>query len=104
LPASGQSPDDPPPARLQSLVDEGLIDAVLRQLMSGKQANAYVVRCGDQLRVAKGSTGAANLSSRQAVDYTYDRKVKSSRKARAITKGTHQGQALGREAQEAFSR
>jgi len=40
------------PARLQSLVEEGLIDAVLRQLMSGKEANVYVVRCGEHLRAA----------------------------------------------------
>ena len=39
------------PARLQALVDEGLIDSVVRQLMSGKEANVYVVRCGDDTRL-----------------------------------------------------
>jgi len=41
------------PPRLQALVDEGLIDTVVRQLMSGKEAMVYVVRCGDETRCAK---------------------------------------------------
>ena len=58
------------PARLQSLVEEGLIDAVLHQLMSGKEANVYVVRCGGETRAAKVYKEANNRSFRQAVDYT----------------------------------
>ena len=85
------------PARLQSLVEEGLIDAVLRQLMSGKEANVYVVRCGENLRAAKVYKEATNRSFRQAVDYTENRKVKNSRQARAMAKGTR----FGRESQEA---
>ena len=42
-----------PPARLQPLIDEGLIDSVVRQLMSGKEAMVFVVRCGDDTRCAK---------------------------------------------------
>ena len=41
------------PPRLQTLIDEGLIDTVVRQLMSGKEADVYVVRCGDDTRCAK---------------------------------------------------
>ena len=41
------------PKRLQSLIDEGLIDEVVRQLMSGKEATVYVVRCGGETRCAK---------------------------------------------------
>ncbi|MDM0109906.1 serine protein kinase RIO, partial [Variovorax sp. J22R24] len=41
------------PPRLQALIDEGLIDSVVRQLMSGKEAMVYVVRCGDETRCAK---------------------------------------------------
>ncbi|MDP3412685.1 MAG: serine protein kinase RIO, partial [Polaromonas sp.] len=41
------------PPRLQSLIEEGLIDSVVRQLMSGKEARVYVVRCGDDTRCAK---------------------------------------------------
>ena len=85
------------PPRLQTLVDEGLIDAVLRQLMSGKEAEVYVVRRGDEVLCAKVYKEATNRSFRQAVDYTENRKVKNSRQARAMAKGTR----FGRQAQEA---
>ena len=85
------------PARLQPLLDEGLIDEVMRQLMSGKEANVYVVRCGEDIRCAKVYKEANNRSFRQAVDYTENRKVKNSRQARAMAKGTR----YGREMQEA---
>jgi RIO kinase 1 len=85
------------PPRLQTLIDEGLIDTVVRQLMSGKEATVYVVRCGSETRCAKIYKEANNRSFRQAVDYTENRKVKNSRQARAMAKGTR----FGREAQEA---
>ena len=85
------------PPRLQSLVDEGLIDTVVRQLMSGKEAMVYVVRCGDETRCAKIYKEATQRSFRQAVDYTENRKVKNSRQARAMAKGSK----FGRQAQEA---
>ncbi len=85
------------PQRLQTLIDEGLIDSVVRQLMSGKEAMVYVVRCGDDTRCAKVYKEATQRSFRQAVDYTENRKVKNTRQARAMAKGTR----FGREAQEA---
>jgi len=85
------------PARLQTLVEEGLIDSVVRQLMSGKEAEVYVVRCGAETRCAKIYKEATQRSFRQAVDYTENRKVKNSRQARAMAKGTR----FGRQAQEA---
>ncbi len=85
------------PPRLRSLIEEGLIDSVVRQLMSGKEAMVYVVRCGDETRCAKIYKEADQRSFRQAVDYTENRKVKNSRQARAMAKGTR----FGREAQEA---
>ena len=85
------------PPRLQSLIEEGLIDTVVRQLMSGKEAMVYVVRCGDETRCAKIYKDATQRSFRQAVDYTENRKVKNSRQARAMAKGTK----FGRESQEA---
>ena len=84
------------PKRLQSLIDEGLIDTVVRQLMSGKEAMVYVVRCGDETRCAKVYKEATHRSFRQAVDYTENRKVKNTRQARAMAKGTR----FGRQAQE----
>ena len=86
-----------PPKRLQSLIEEGLIDTVVRQLMSGKEAMVYVVRCGEETRCAKVYKEATERSFRQAVDYTENRKVKNSRQARAMAKGTK----FGRQAQEA---
>jgi len=84
------------PPRLQTLVDEGLIDTVVRQLMSGKEAMVYVVRCGDETRCAKIYKEATQRSFRQAVDYTENRKVKNSRSARAMAKGSK----FGRQEQE----
>ena len=85
------------PARLVPLIEEGLVDSVVRQLMSGKEALVYVVRCGDETRCAKVYKEANARSFRQAVDYTENRKVKNTRQARAMAKGTR----FGRVAQEA---
>jgi RIO kinase 1 len=84
------------PKRLQPVVDDGVIDSVVRQLMSGKEAMVFVVRCGVESRCAKVYKEADKRSFRQAVDYTENRKTKNSRQARAIAKGTR----FGREAQE----
>ena len=84
------------PSRLQPLLEDGLIDDVTRQLMSGKEAMVFVVRCGDEVRCAKVYKEANKRSFRQSVDYTENRKVKNSRQARAMAKGTR----YGREAQE----
>jgi len=84
------------PPRLQSLVEEGLIDTVVRQLMSGKEAMVYVVRRGEEALCAKIYKEASNRSFRQAVDYTENRKTKNTRQARAMAKGTR----FGRQAQE----
>ncbi len=84
------------PPRLQPLVEEGLIDEVIRQLMSGKEAIVFVVRCGDDVRCAKVYKEADKRSFRQAVQYTEGRKVKNSRRARAMEKGSR----FGRQEQE----
>ena len=84
------------PKRLEALVREGLIDAVLRQLMSGKEATVYVVRCGDDIRCAKVYKDADKRNFRQASLYQEGRKTKNSRQARAMAKGTR----FGRKAQE----
>ncbi|MEI8361745.1 MAG: PA4780 family RIO1-like protein kinase [Betaproteobacteria bacterium] len=85
------------PKRLEPLLEDGLIDEVVRQLMSGKEATVYVVRCGDDVRCAKVYKEANNRSFRQSVDYTEGRKVKNSRQSRAMAKGSK----FGRESQEA---
>ena len=79
------------PKRLQPLLQDGLIDGVVRQLMSGKEAMVFVVRCGDETRCAKVYKEADKRSFRQAVDYTENRKTKNTRQARAMAKGTRFG-------------
>ncbi len=85
------------PKRLQPLLEDGLIDGVVRQLMSGKEAMVFVVVCGDETRCAKVYKEANKRAFRQAVDYTENRKTKNTRQARAMAKGTR----FGRESQEA---
>ncbi|MCY0857198.1 MULTISPECIES: PA4780 family RIO1-like protein kinase [unclassified Cupriavidus] len=86
------------PKRLQPLVEDGLVDEVLRQLMSGKEATVYVVRCGGEIRCAKVYKDAAQRSFRQASTYQEGRKVKNSRQARAMEKGTRYGRKVAEEA------
>jgi RIO kinase 1 len=64
--------------------------------MSGKEATVYVVRCGDDIRCAKVYKEANKRAFRQSTDYTEGRKVKNSRRARAMEKGSN----YGRKAQE----
>jgi RIO kinase 1 len=84
------------PKRLDALVHEGMIDGVVRQLMSGKEATVYIVRCGEELRCAKVYKEANKRGFRQAALYQEGRKTKNSREARAIAKGSR----FGREKQE----
>ena len=84
------------PKRLQPLIEDGLIDGVVRQLMSGKEAMVFVVRCGAETRCAKVYKEANKRAFRQAVDYTENRKTKNTRAARAMAKGTR----FGRQVQE----
>ena len=86
------------PPRLLPLVEEGLVDEVVRQLMSGKEAVVYVVRCGAEVRCAKVYKEADKRSFRQAVQYTEGRRVKNSRRARAMESGSRYGRAALEEA------
>src|SRR5438445_791106 len=82
------------PSRIAPLVEDGLVDAVIRQLMSGKEATVYVVRCGDEIRCAKVYKDANHRSFRQAATYQEGRKVKNSRQARAMEKGSRYGRKM----------
>lgn len=79
-----------PPA-LQELLDEGIIDAVVRQLKSGKEASVYVVRCGDSTRCAKVYKDMAQRSFQRRAQYQEGRKVRGSRESRAMAKSTRYG-------------
>jgi RIO kinase 1 len=87
------------PKGLQDLVDEGVIDQVLRPLKSGKEAAVYVVRCGDEIRCAKVYKDLGQRSFQARVQYQEGRKVRGSRQARAIGKASKFGR---KEAEEAW--
>jgi RIO kinase 1 len=79
------------PPRLLPLLEDGVIDEVISSLMSGKEASVYVVRCGDEIRCAKVYKEANKRSFKQAVTYQEGRKVRNSRRARAMEKGSRYG-------------
>ncbi|MFT5225630.1 MAG: RIO kinase 1 [Polaribacter sp.] len=84
------------PKRIRPLVENGLVDEVIRPLMSGKEADVFVVRCGSEIRCAKIYKEAEKRAFKQAVTYQEGRKVRNSRRARAMEKGSK----FGREQQE----
>ena len=86
------------PKRLLPLYDDGVIDEVISQLMSGKEATVYVVASGDDIRCAKVYKEADKRSFKQAVTYVEGRKSKNSRRARAMEKGSKFGKKQQEEA------
>src|SRR6267378_3751193 len=84
------------PAGLQPLIDDGIIDEVIRSLKSGKEATVYVVRTGAQIRCAKVYRDMAQRSFQKRAQYQEGRKVRGSRQARAMSKSTR----FGRKEQE----
>ena len=85
------------PAALQPLIDDGVIDEVIRSLKSGKEATVYLVRSGVHTRCAKVYRDMAHRSFQKRARYQEGRKVRGSRQARAIAKSTR----FGRKEQEA---
>lgn len=85
------------PKRLAAMLEEGLVDEVIGQLMSGKEATVYVVRCGDHIRCAKVYKEANQRSFRNNASYQEGRKVKNSRQARAMEKGSRYGRKMQEE-------
>lgn len=79
------------PKRLEPLIDSGLINEVIRSLKSGKEAAVYVVRCDNEICCAKVYKEADQRSFRQSVLYQEGRKVRNSRRARAMEKGSRYG-------------
>jgi RIO kinase 1 len=84
------------PKRIQPLVDDGLVDEVISRLMSGKEADVFIVRCGTEIRCAKVYKDAVKRSFKKAAQYQEGRKVRNSRRARAMEKGSK----FGRKQQE----
>jgi RIO kinase 1 len=84
------------PKALQPLIDDGVIDEVLRPLKSGKEASVYIVRSGDTVRCAKVYKDMGQRSFQQRTTYQEGRQVRGSRQARAMGKSTR----FGRKEQE----
>lgn len=84
------------PKAIEPLIQDGLVDEVLRPLMSGKEAIVYLVRCGDDIRCAKVYKDVAVRSFKKAVQYQEGRKVRNTRRQRAMEKGSR----FGRDEQE----
>jgi RIO kinase 1 len=79
------------PEGLQPLLEDGIVDEVIRQLKSGKEASVYVVRCGSDIRCAKIYKDMGQRSFQQRAQYQEGRKVRGSRDARAMAKSTRYG-------------
>jgi RIO kinase 1 len=82
------------PKGLQALVDDGKVDAVLRQLKSGKEASVYMVACGDQIRCAKLYKDAEHRGFHKLAAYQEGRKARGSRDARAMAKRGRHGRRM----------
>ncbi|MEZ8104483.1 PA4780 family RIO1-like protein kinase [Vibrio cortegadensis] len=81
------------PKRIQPLIDDGLVDDVIGQLMSGKEASVFTVLCGEEIRCAKVYKEASQRSFKKAAQYLEGRKSRNSRRGRAMEKGSKYGRA-----------
>ena len=84
------------PKSIEPLIEDGLVDEVLRSLMSGKEAQVFLVRCGQQICCAKVYKDVADRSFKKAVQYQEGRKIRNSRRQRAMEKRSK----FGRDQQE----
>lgn len=84
------------PKRMKPLYEDGIVDEVISQLMSGKEATVYVVRCGSEIRCAKVYKEASKRSFKKAVEYQEGRRGRNSRRNRAMEKKS----SFGRKQQE----
>jgi RIO kinase 1 len=82
------------PKGLQALIDDGRIDAVLRQLKSGKEASVFVVACGKDIRCAKVYKDAEHRGFHKLAAYQEGRKTRGSRDARAMSKRGRHGKRM----------
>jgi RIO kinase 1 len=82
------------PERLQPLIDDGIIDQVVRRLKSGKEASVYLVACGAEIRCAKVYKEAEQRGFHKLAHYQEGRKVRGSREARAMRKRGRYGRSV----------
>jgi RIO kinase 1 len=82
------------PQQLQPLIDDGIIDSVVRRLRSGKEASVFLVACGDEIRCAKVYKDAEQRGFHKLAEYQEGRKTRGSRDARALKGGSRHGREL----------
>ncbi len=82
------------PKQLQPLLDDGIIDAVVRRLRSGKEASVFLVACGEEIRCAKVYKDANERGFHRLAEYQEGRKTRGSRDARALRGGGKHGREL----------
>jgi RIO kinase 1 len=80
------------PPRLLPLVEDGVVDEVLGQVRSGKEADVFLVRVGDETRCAKVYKDSSHRSFKQAASYQEGRRIQNSRSTRALSKRSAFGQ------------
>ncbi len=85
------------PKSLQPLIDDGIIDEVLGSLMSGKEAQVFLVRCGSEVCCAKVYKDVVDRSFKKAVQYHEGRQLRNGRRQRAMENRSK----FGRDEQEA---
>ena len=86
------------PKGLQPLIDDGIVDDVIRPLKSGKEASVYLVRCGNQIRCAKVYKALEQRSFHKLAEYQEGRKTRNSRDQRAMGKRSRHGRNVEQEA------
>jgi RIO kinase 1 len=82
------------PKGLQPLIEDGMVDTVVRKLKSGKEASVYIVACGDQVRCAKVYKEAEHRGFHKLAQYQEGRKTRNSRDARAMGKRGRHGRRV----------
>jgi len=86
------------PECFETLVRNGLVDEVVSRLMSGKEADVYVVQSKGELCCAKVYKDVRTRSFSQMAQYQEGRKGRNSRQARAMQKNSRYGRKETEEA------
>jgi RIO kinase 1 len=82
------------PKSLQPLIDDGMVESVVRRLKSGKEASVFIVSCGEHLRCAKVYKEAEQRGFHKLAQYQEGRKTRNSRDARAMGKRGRHGRRV----------
>jgi RIO kinase 1 len=86
------------PRGLEQLLEDGIIDSVVRPLKSGKEAAVYLVEMRGTIRCAKVYKDANRRGFHKLAEYQEGRRSRSSRDARAMGKTSRHGRGRQEEA------